>query len=189
MEAAWGVIQAAVTIVIIAMVLWTFVKPAWRRGITSLLSNFLHLIRPMAYKIVTGMPAPDDDTEAETTNSRPRVMSNEMRHSLLANELQDRPIPALLPVKRNGETSETPAAIVKSEETNDFTFPDVFDALAILVLDKTLTETEALKKVCNVNPGKSERYKVARTRLHTAMERLEPDHYTPLDKDCKPILK
>lgn len=189
METAWGVIQAAATIIIIAMVLWTFVKPTWRRGITSLLSSFWHLIRPIAYKIVTGMPAPEDDTEAETVDNRPRVMSSVNTHNTTANELQDRTIPVFLPVKRNDETGETPVAIVKSEETNGFTFPDVFEALAILVLDKTLTETEALKKGCNVNPGKSERYKVARTRLHTAMEKLEPEKYPPLDKDCKPILK
>lgn len=188
METAWGIIQAAVTIVIIAMVLWTFVRPAWRRGITSLLSSFLQLIRPMAYKIVTGMPAPNDDTDRETADTHPRVMSSVRVYDRTATEVEDRPIPALLPVKRNGETSETPVAIVKSEEANGFTFPDTFDILAALVLDKTLTETEALKK-CNVNPGRSERYKVARMRLHAAMEKLEPEHYTPLDKDCKPILK
>lgn len=189
MEEAWGVIQTAGTVVIIAMVLWTFVRPAWRRGITSLLSSFWQVVRPMAYKIVTGMPAPEDYTDGEMADSHPRVMSSVRTRNLTANELQDRPISALLPVKGNGETGETPVAIVKPEETNGFTFPDVFDALAILVLDKTLTETEALKKVCNVNPGKSERYKVARTRLHAAMEKLEPEKYTPLDKDCKPILK
>jgi hypothetical protein len=189
MEEAWGVIQTAVTIVIIAMVLWTFVKPTWRHGIASLLSSFWQVVRPMAYKIVTGMPAPEDDTELETTDIHRRVMSSVRSHNLATNELQDRSVAAPLPVKGNGETGETPIATVKREEANNFTFPDVFDALAVLVLDKTLTETEALKKGCKVNPGKSERYKVARQRLQEAMTKLAPEKYTPLDEDCKPILK
>lgn len=90
-------------------------------------------------------------------------------------------------VKRNGETGENAIATVKNEGNDPFHFPDLFTGLARLVQAKKVGETEVLKLVCEVNPGKSDRYIAARDQLHAALAALSSEPtYRPLDEELQP---
>lgn len=84
--------------------------------------------------------------------------------------------------KRNGETGESTIATAKADGSEAISFPDMFVGMAVAVQSKKLTETEALKIFCQVSPGSSPRYKVARERLQAALAALGGVEYLELDE-------
>lgn len=175
MEAVWDVVQAAVIFMLIVMTLWTFVKRRWREAFWDLLHDAWSLIRPALYRIVTGMAAPPTDETPDT----PRAVMSRQSPGVSRQPRADYP-PDLPPatMKGNGETVKPPVAIGETKETNGFTYPGLFDTLALQVHKKVLTETEALRDYCKANPGKSPRYADARDRLHAALAELRKKDVT-----------
>ena len=85
--------------------------------------------------------------------------------------------------ERKDESPESSVATPKEEGSEKFRFPDVFAALAGLVKEGKLTESDALRLGIGVAPGGSTRYKEARKRLTAALDALQPDKFPPLTQE------